>query len=643
MPAWLLLILAVLPGSLLGQAFSCNGQMFLALLDQAQANTALYAISPGSPAIFHTVSPSLGVPIHVIGYNVTDNHIYGFNTLNYQFYRINAAGITTPLGVPANLDTINFTYHAGDIGPNGSPFLLVARQKNTGFDARFYSIRFHASGPTASWVSVVSDQPVRLEDIAYDPILGEVLGYDSAGKRLVSVNTAGVVTASGFVAGFPAESMGALFFNRAGQPFGYGGGNNFHNRLYAFNRINGTLEGAIAGQNGRNSDGCACPYQLSFTKTVSPANILPCSEVRITYHFQNTAGIAHGQVRLTDTLPDGFIVTAIERPPFAATIHSGIGTSIFDASGMQVLLASDSVVIHARAGNLPPGRYGSQARASTFPLALGSIRLSDDPTTEIPSDTTYLNIIPGGDLLRDTLAVFCPGGSIWLRPLDAGQSSRWNTGDTTPILSVSIPGLYTFSTENACGIFRDSIRIREISSALSVSLGPDQYLIAGNAAQLFAYTNSSALLHYQWGSATGDTLSCYDCPQPQVQPPGTADFHVLVTDSVGCTATDTIRVFVRQSIPVFMPNAFSPNQNGVNDRLIPFGAADIDIDLFTVFDRWGGMVFRHAGGQINQAASGWDGTKNGIPMPPDVYLWVLHLRLPDGSSQILSGECQLLR
>jgi len=82
MPVWLLLI-ALLPASLFGQAFTCHGQLFLALLNQAQSNTALYAVSPGNPASYTIVNASLGVPIHVIGYNVSDNHIYGFNTLNY--------------------------------------------------------------------------------------------------------------------------------------------------------------------------------------------------------------------------------------------------------------------------------------------------------------------------------------------------------------------------------------------------------------------------------------------------------------------------------------------------------------------------------------------------------------------------------
>ena len=642
MPVWLLLI-ALLPASLFGQAFTCHGQLFLALLNQAQSNTALYAVSPGNPASYTIVNASLGVPIHVIGYNVSDNHIYGFNTLNYQFYRINAAGALTPLGMPGNLDTLNFDYYAGDIGPNGSPFLLVARNKATGFDARFYSIRFLASGPSASWVSVVSDQPMRLEDIAYDPILGEVLGYDSAGKRLVSVNTAGVVTASGFVAGLAAESMGALFFDRSGQLYGYGGGLNFHNKLFAFNRINGALEGSSTGQNGRNSDGCACPYQLRFTKTITPAAVLPCSEVRITYHFRNTAGISHGQVRLTDTLPDGFVITAIERPPFAATINSGIGSAILDASGMQVLLAADSVVIYARADNLPPGRYGSQARAASFPQALGSVLLSDDPNTDSPNDPTFLEIISAAQLFPDSLAAYCPGGSVMLQPLDGGLSRQWSTGDTTLTLAISTPGWYAYSTENECGSFRDSIRVREISSGLGVSLGEDIHLIAGNTTVLSAYTNTGNTLRYQWSSATGDTLSCYYCPNPQIQPLENASFELVVTDSIGCTATDSVRVWVRQDIPVFVPNALSPDNNGINDRLFPYGAANINIELFSVYDRWGGMIFRHAGGLLNDPSAGWDGNSHGVPMPSTIYLWMLRLRLPDGTVQVISGECQLLR
>ncbi len=642
---WFLGIATAAP--LAAQPFQCDGSMYVALPDQSGRSSGLFVIAPGAnldEATFTPVRLDLGIPLHVIGYNVLDNYIYGFNTNNYHFYRIGATGDWTDLGVPTNLDTIQFTYHAGDMGPNGSSFLLVARSKTTGYDARFYSIRFHQSGLSAGYVSVVSTNPVRLEDIAFDPVFGELVGYDSAGNRMVSINTAGAISEGNFSAGIQIESLGSLFFDRNGRLYGYGGRQNVHSTLFQFNRITGRQEGARGGAIGRSSDGCGCPFQIQFTKTIEPQEVLPCSEVTITYRFRNTAGISYGQVRLTDTLPDFFTITSIERPPFFGTVNSGIGASIFDASGMHVLLSEDSVVLRATLDAAPPGRYISQASAGSFPDALGRILYSDDPATTITGDATGLGIAGDGGLFADTLVRRCAGLGFVLEPKITGETILWSNGATSSRLETQTPGTYWVQIEGPCGIYRDTIRLESVPPGLIADLGSERTIIPGETVRLDALLSGNAMpVSYEWSASPQDVLSCSNCPVQQVQPLEETTYFVTVTDEYGCVATDSVKVNLKTDIPVFVPTAFSPDDNGINDIWYPQGASAIAIAGLQVYSRWGELVFSRSEGELNNPAFGWDGSIERLPAPGGVYFWILRLRLADGTEQQLEGTVHLLR
>ncbi len=637
-------------GSVAAQPFVCDGVMYMALLSQDQRHSGLYAIRTQTnlaDARLQAIREDLGIPVHVLAYNPADNYLYGFNSSNYHLYRIGRTGQLTDLGVPAFLDTVQFTYWAGDINPSGGNFLLVARSKTSGYDARFHTIRLNTSNLSAGYVSVVSDVPVRIEDIAYDPVLGELIGYDSANKRLVSINTSGVITAGRFSGtAIPLESLGSLFFDQTGRLYGYGGTTNLHHTLYEFDRTSGRLLGAASRISGRNSDGCGCPYQLHFAKRAEPVQILPCGEVRLTYRFHNEAGTSFGQVRITDTLPQGFSLLSVERPPFAGEVLSAPGSQVLDISGMQVLLGTDSIVIRAATAPLPPGRYGSRAIASQFPLALGHSLLSDDPATAERSDTTFIEIVRNSELLADTTVFLCRGASTVLQTSVQAQHYRWSNGAEGPAIRVDQPGWYWVEAEGDCGSYRDSIRVSEIQTGLTADLGPDRTVLAGQATVLALTHNSRTPLQYTWAVVSGsDSISCADCPSVMAQPFQPTTYAVTITDAYGCSASTQVTLQVKNDVPIFMPSAFSPNDDGINDTLFPMGAPEIAVEHFQIFDRWGAMLFQQTSGYLNQApiSLGWDGRYRGKPVPAGLYAWHLKVRLPDGSMSEWQGAVLLVR
>jgi gliding motility-associated-like protein len=103
---------------------------------------------------------------------------------------------------------------------------------------------------------------------------------------------------------------------------------------------------------------------------------------------------------------------------------------------------------------------------------------------------------------------------------------------------------------------------------------------------------------------------------PIVKPDSSTTYTFFVATGEGCSITQPIRVYVTKGF--YMPNAFSPNMDGVNDIfLIPERALD-HLDNFIIFDRWGSNIF-----QSNNTAIGWDGTNNGKMVVPGTYIYVV--------------------
>lgn len=103
---------------------------------------------------------------------------------------------------------------------------------------------------------------------------------------------------------------------------------------------------------------------------------------------------------------------------------------------------------------------------------------------------------------------------------------------------------------------------------------------------------------------------------------GTYPVQLIVGNYLGCLDSLTLQVDVEDEFLVFIPNAITPDGDGINDRLLVQGD-DIDTDgfSFTLFDRWGGVVFETLDRSI-----GWDGTLNGALVKEGIYAWRLTAR-----------------
>ncbi len=178
---------------------------------------------------------------------------------------------------------------------------------------------------------------------------------------------------------------------------------------------------------------------------------------------------------------------------------------------------------------------------------------------------------------------------------------------------------------------------------LIVDAGPDQTVDLGFDATIAAgLSPGGANVDIIW---TPDTLlSCNDCLNLTLTPPGQTTYTITVVDENGCLSVDEITIFVNNVRPVFIPNAFSPNGDGRNDFTSVFaGPAATIVNSMQIFDRWGTLVWEGTNLPLNDFNSGWDGTFRGEPMNQQVFVYQASIGFIDGVDLLFKGDLTLLR
>ncbi len=111
-----------------------------------------------------------------------------------------------------------------------------------------------------------------------------------------------------------------------------------------------------------------------------------------------------------------------------------------------------------------------------------------------------------------------------------------------------------------------------------------------------------------------------------------------------CEASDEILVRVKKDRLVYIPNVFSPNEDGQNDIFYIFGGDGVErIDLFRIYDRWGEVVFSATNFDPNDEDFGWDGKLRGEPMNPAVFVYHATVTFIDGFVIEYTGDITLVR
>ncbi len=208
-------------------------------------------------------------------------------------------------------------------------------------------------------------------------------------------------------------------------------------------------------------------------------------------------------------------------------------------------------------------------------------------------------------------------------------------------------GSYNFTVQDEFGCeVTTSVDLQD-GIDLMVNLGDDVFIKLGDSITFnpIPNVNIGTIVDVSW--TNGQWLNCDTCLFASTLSTlaNTADFRLTIKDSLGCAATDDIRVFVNRERGVFIPSAFSPDEDGSNDRLFVQGGTDIErVESFRVFNRWGELVFEQLDIPPNAPDAGWDGTARGGQMlNAAVFVYMVEVRFVDGETELFSGDVILLR
>jgi len=148
---------------------------------------------------------------------------------------------------------------------------------------------------------------------------------------------------------------------------------------------------------------------------------------------------------------------------------------------------------------------------------------------------------------------------------------------------------------------------------------------------------------YLW-TATGLTLDCPDCPQTGVSGLGSGLLRLCVQIGEDCERCAETELVFEEGDLLYLPNAFSPNGDGVNDAFGPFPAGQVirSFPSMRVYDRWGGLVFEWADAGPGTLPR-WNGMAGGRPAAEGLYVYTLEAVLADGSLRRWSGEVFLVK
>jgi gliding motility-associated-like protein len=162
-----------------------------------------------------------------------------------------------------------------------------------------------------------------------------------------------------------------------------------------------------------------------------------------------------------------------------------------------------------------------------------------------------------------------------------------------------------------------------------------------NVAKQLAARDLGIGYKYSWSPGIG--LNFADVRAPIFKYDKPVEYLITITPTTGCRVVDTLRVLVTSSVPslrssLHVPNSWSPNNDGHNDKLLPLTINVKELYYFRVFNRWGQLVF-----ETNRLGEGWDGIYNGKTQVQDVYTWTVEAMGLDGVHYKQSGNSILLR
>ncbi len=250
-------------------------------------------------------------------------------------------------------------------------------------------------------------------------------------------------------------------------------------------------------------------------------------------------------------------------------------------------------------------------------------------------------------LVPDTFV--CIGSAVEL-PVKGADNYEWinninglnSTTSSSPMASPLVNTTYTVVGKDKYNCFTDTKNVTVAIKPLpSVTAPNDMELLTGDVVTLPVIA-SNDVVQYNWSPA--DYLDCATCDAPLSTPRSNIDYVVSVQTKFGCISADTVSIkLICAQGRVFIPNAFTPNGDHLNDVFYVKGRGIRSIKSMRVYNRWGEVVFQTFNSNIEDATRGWNGMYKDRMAEGATYVYYIEFICDTGEIFSRKGTITLIR
>jgi gliding motility-associated-like protein len=271
-------------------------------------------------------------------------------------------------------------------------------------------------------------------------------------------------------------------------------------------------------------------------------------------------------------------------------------------------------------GSICPALTGSE----TIHIIAPFTALAKSDTTPCVKGPISLHALPGGTLYQ----------YYWTGPNGFSSTSQNPFIDTPGLANQGEYILVVTDIATGCHS-KDSVPVtlaQDVAVELT-NVTQTTTIKLGESVQL----NADSALYYTWFPDNG-SLSNANINDPVARPTVSTTYFVVGINQYGCRDTDSVHVEVLFD-PIFIPSAFSPNQDGLNDMFRVGNLGYYTLVQMSLYDRWGELIFEDNSGSNR----GWDGNYKGKPMEMGTFYYYIIVRRPDEKQVTYKGDVTLLR
>lgn len=365
-------------------------------------------------------------------------------------------------------------------------------------------------------------------------------------------------------------------------------------------------------------------------------------------------GLASGIYNLTITDAAGkigYLNAQITAPTAVVATDS---TAVFGGFEISCPGFSDGKIEIAASGGFAPYSINWSTGATSFileNLAAGAyfFTITDVKGCTFSASQNLTEPPPIDFILKKTDPGCAPSndGVIAAENITGGQPPyqfALNSGvfQQNPTFSALTPGHYFLKIQDAFGCLDSIAASLEPPPVIDIDLGDPITIELGDSVKLQPIASPAADF-WDW-AVNRPGLSCYDCPKPWAEPSSDQTYFLTVDAADACPNSDSVRVSVIKIRRVFIPNIFTPDDDGENDFLTVFaGKGTKNVRKFQIWSRWGELVFERENFAPNDLSLGWDGSFRGKKVMPGVFTVVAEVEFIDGFVEKRKGDVTVAR